>query len=175
MNKKHIELPQNLKRVNYYAGKLLTAEDFQTEQQYFKDRIKLHNRFLHGYGIVSGLEVSISSKLPEALTVSRGYAIDPLGNDVILPMDMQASFPTAGIAVYLVLCWAERGIDLMPMLSSGGEGEQLTASRIEEYALLKYETNKHQANQTGVVLARLKKIRGKWKIDKQFRAHRVRA
>jgi len=174
MNKKPIELLLNLKRVNYFAGKMLTPEDFRTEQQYFKDRMKLHNRFLHGYGIVSGLGVSISAKSPEAIVVSPGYAIDPQGNDVILSMDMQGSFPSAGTAAYLVLCWAEREVDLMPISYSGGEGEQLVASRIEEYALLKYETDKRKADQTGVVLARLKKIRGKWKIDKQFRTHRVR-
>jgi hypothetical protein len=174
MNKKPVELLLNLKRVNYFAGKMLTPEDFQTEQQYFKDRMKLHNRFLHGYGIVSGLGVTISDQSPEALMVSRGYAIDPYGNDVIVPKDMQGLFPVDGNSAYLVLCWAEREVDLMPIFSSGGEGEQLMASRIEEYAVLKYETDKRKADQTGVVLARLKKIHGKWKIDKQFRAHRVR-
>lgn len=174
MNKKHIKLPQNFKRVNYYAGKMLTPEDFKTDQQYFKDRMKLHNRFLHGYGTVSGLGVSIADKSTEALVVSLGYAIDPDGNDVILPKDMLGSFPSAGIAAYLVLCWAEREVDLIPFLYSSSEGEQLVASRIEEYAVLKYETDKRKADQTGVVLARLKKIRGKWKIDKQFRARRIR-
>lgn len=114
MNKNHIELPQNFKRVNYYAGKMLTLEDFKTDQQYYKDRMKLHNRFLHGCGIVSGLKISLSNKLGDVLVVSPGYAIDPHGNDVILPKDLLASLPAKGISVYLVLRWAEREVDLMP-------------------------------------------------------------
>ena len=174
MNKKPIDLPQNLKRVNYYAGKMLTLEDFKADQQYFKDRMKLHNRFLHGYGIVSGLEISLSNKLAEVLIVSPGYAIDPRGNDLILPKDVQATMPAKGNSIYLVLRWAEREVDLIPLLSSSVEGEQFVATRIEEYAVLEDETDKRKATQAGAVLARLKKIRGKWKVDKQFRAHRVR-
>jgi hypothetical protein len=175
MNKRYVDILKNLKRVNYFTGKLLTLDDFQTEQQYFKDRMDLHNRYLHGNGIVSGLEASLSTKSPCTLRISPGYAIDAYGNDVIAPADLQGPLPADGNSAYLVLCWAEREVDLIPFLNSGGEGEQLVASHLEEYAVLKYEFDKRKASQTGVILARLKKVRGKWKIDKQFHPHRIRA
>src|SRR5439155_8263842 len=44
--------------LSYVHGQLLTAIDLQTEQAYFREKLKLHNRCLHGYGIVCGLDIS---------------------------------------------------------------------------------------------------------------------
>jgi hypothetical protein len=41
----------------YFHGQLLSAADMRTEQSYFREKLKLHNRCLHGYGVVCGLEV----------------------------------------------------------------------------------------------------------------------
>jgi hypothetical protein len=49
----------DLVRLRYFYGQLLGAEDFQAEQRYFREKLKLHNRCLHGYGVVCGLEVEI--------------------------------------------------------------------------------------------------------------------
>jgi hypothetical protein len=46
-----------LTRLRYFHGQLLSHYDFQAEQNYFRERLKLHNRCLHGYGTVCGLEV----------------------------------------------------------------------------------------------------------------------
>jgi hypothetical protein len=45
-------------RLSYFHGQLLEARDFQTEQSYFREKLKLHNRCLHGYGTVCGLRVA---------------------------------------------------------------------------------------------------------------------
>ncbi|HEX5736462.1 MAG TPA: hypothetical protein VF131_26765 [Blastocatellia bacterium] len=47
----------DFKRLNYFYGQMLGAADFQAEQNYFREKLKLHNRCLHGYGTVCGLEV----------------------------------------------------------------------------------------------------------------------
>jgi hypothetical protein len=47
----------DLKRLNYFYGQMLGVADFQTEQNYFREKLKLHNRCLHGYGVVCGLKV----------------------------------------------------------------------------------------------------------------------
>src|ERR1700719_3471012 len=44
-------------RLRYFYGRMLSAEDFQTEQNFFREKLKLHNRCLHGYGVVCGLRV----------------------------------------------------------------------------------------------------------------------
>ncbi len=45
-------------RLKYFYGQMLGANDFATEQSYFREKLKLHNRCLHGYGTVCGLEVT---------------------------------------------------------------------------------------------------------------------
>ena len=45
------------KRLKYSYGQMLGADDFHTEQNYFREKFKLHNRCLHGYGTVCGLMV----------------------------------------------------------------------------------------------------------------------
>lgn len=47
----------SFERLNYYYGQPLGVSDFKTEQTYFREKIKLHNRCFHGVGIVCGLEV----------------------------------------------------------------------------------------------------------------------
>ncbi len=44
-------------RLNFYYGQPLGVADFQTEQNYFLEKLRLYNRCFHGYGIVCGLEV----------------------------------------------------------------------------------------------------------------------
>ena len=68
-------------RPHYYAGRLLTAADLQDEQDYFRARLRLHNRLLHGWGVVTGLQVSESAG---TLTVSAGLALDCAGNELVL-------------------------------------------------------------------------------------------
>ena len=47
------------RRVNFFDGLLLTAADLAAEQEYHRGMRYLHNR-LHGYGTVSGLEVTVA-------------------------------------------------------------------------------------------------------------------
>lgn len=51
------EVP-DFERLNYFYGQMLGAADFRSEQAYFREKLKLHNRCLHGYGVVCGLEVT---------------------------------------------------------------------------------------------------------------------
>ncbi len=57
--KKHIcaEIPE-FERLNYFYGQMLSAADFRSEQAYLREKLKLHNRCLHGYGVICGLEVT---------------------------------------------------------------------------------------------------------------------
>jgi hypothetical protein len=47
----------DLRRLNYFFGQMLGVDDFRGEQSYFREKHKLHNRCLHGYGTVCGLLV----------------------------------------------------------------------------------------------------------------------
>lgn len=70
-------------RVRYFDGLLLDAHDFQTEQDYHRERSALHNR-LHGWGVVCGLAVEPTDPASSSVTVSPGMAIDAHGREILL-------------------------------------------------------------------------------------------
>ncbi len=71
-----------LQRVSYFFGQVLGEDDFKTEQNYFIEKHRLHNRHLHGWGVVNGLEVSVDKG--NVVHVSPGIAIDCAGNEILL-------------------------------------------------------------------------------------------
>ncbi len=76
------------KRLNYYHGMLLTEKDFQDEQTYFREKMKLHNR-LHGYGVVWGLEIKLKcikngEVKDQKICIEPGFALDCEGNEIIV-------------------------------------------------------------------------------------------
>lgn len=75
------------KRNNYFFGKLLTVNDFQLEQQYFKGKHELTNQLFHGSGIAEGLVVEELKQYDGEwkIKLTKGIAIDRLGNDIIVP------------------------------------------------------------------------------------------
>ena len=44
-------------RPRFFAGQLLTEQDLNRLQTYVIEKNRLHNRYLHGWGVVCGLEV----------------------------------------------------------------------------------------------------------------------
>ncbi|MFZ3327026.1 MAG: hypothetical protein WA231_14525 [Methylocella sp.] len=70
-------------RNHYYRGKLLTERDFADEQQYQRDRMRLHTLALHGWGVVCGLAVKPHPFCPDRrLVVDEGCAIDCCGREI---------------------------------------------------------------------------------------------
>ncbi len=72
-----------IERTRYFTGQLLDEADFTQEQLYFRDKLRRHNRMLHGWGIVSGLAVRPGTADGE-LTVEPGYALDGYGNEIVV-------------------------------------------------------------------------------------------
>jgi hypothetical protein len=75
-------------RVNHFHGLRLESEDFETGERYHVEKRKLHNRCLHGWGVVprfeGALKVVSRRRGDMSVDVSPGYAIDGQGNDLIL-------------------------------------------------------------------------------------------
>jgi len=167
----------NLKRNKYFSGKLMSEKDFQDEQDYHNEKRRLHNQWLHGYGVATGLEVSVSDDPPGNVRVEAGYAIDRAGNDVILPEAQLVPFPERGKKACLVIEYAERETDCVPGPSNAYEDDSMVATRVEEYAALRLEMARVGEEETcegnGIVLAQLKKRGGVWRVDKRFEAKRL--
>lgn len=90
------ELPDFL-RLTYFHGQMLAACDFQGEQAYFVEKLRLRNRCLHGYGVACGLRVSPVRSENDCgadpdqhqprITLHPGVALDCLGNEIVVRRD----------------------------------------------------------------------------------------
>lgn len=99
-----------MERNRYFTGKYMTARDFAGEQAYFLNRQRLHNRLLHGWGIVCGLRVLEHPKnecREHWVVVKAGVAIDCCGREIVLHEDMAIEVP----------------LDELPLLDEPGEEE----------------------------------------------------
>lgn len=73
-----------LERPRYEADDYVSAADLNAEQLYRLERVWHHNRFLHGEGVVCGLQVvpaRIAAR-PWAIRVCPGYAIGCCGEEI---------------------------------------------------------------------------------------------
>ncbi len=97
-----------LKRNHFFSGKFLTAEDLTLEQEYVREKLKRHNRYLHGFGVVFGLEVS---KRGSAVVISPGLAIDCQGNEIVIPEPLEQALPNRdlGSTVFLSIKLFRKG------------------------------------------------------------------
>jgi hypothetical protein len=73
-------------RPRFFAGQLLTEADLNRLERYIVQKNKLHNRYLHGWGVVCGLEV-VCHPCPDRVTLQTGYALSPCGDDIIVCRD----------------------------------------------------------------------------------------
>lgn len=78
---------QCLCRPRFFPGQLLTDEDLNRLQRYVIDKNKLHNRYLHGWGVACGLEVVCDPCSPRSVIVRTGYALSPCGDDIVVCED----------------------------------------------------------------------------------------
>jgi hypothetical protein len=76
-----------LERVSYFDGQMITAADMIDEEQYFLQKLRRHNRFLHGWGVVAGLDVRAAPTKdePGRVRIDCGYALSPQGDEIYVP------------------------------------------------------------------------------------------
>ncbi|MBN2440650.1 MAG: hypothetical protein JXJ04_04875 [Spirochaetales bacterium] len=83
-----------IERPEYFRGQMLTDADLIAGQKYFIEKNKLHNRSLHGWGVVCGLKVKCfpcctGHGASGKVLVEKGYAIDCCGNDIVVPGEFE--------------------------------------------------------------------------------------
>ncbi len=124
-------MTDKIRRVNYFTGQLLTTADFQDEQEYFRQKMKRHNRFLHGSGVVYGLELSL---LNDSVIVQPGLALDCAGNEILLPVKQAVGLPAVARQLYVVVSYLEYGDAMVPVVGAPPDtGEEtMQPSRIFE-------------------------------------------
>lgn len=160
-----------LARNHYYVGRLLSAQDFQLEQDYFRRRLRRLNRELHGAGVVRGLQVSVHPKdggTGEQIVVHPGFAIDLNGEEIEVGFEASISLPETESHLSVMLSHCDHLAH--PALTSDEENVQFT--RTEETFALHLETTPAE---NGIALAHLSRTTGGWKVDQSFLAPRARS
>lgn len=79
----------NLRRMNPFEGLCLTSGDLLDEQIYHRRTLHRHSLFMHGFGVVQGLQVELEQKKKKYTAVIKaGYGITREGQGVQLPQDV---------------------------------------------------------------------------------------
>ena len=99
-----------LERPNWFEGRLLTSGDLDRQQSYVRERMRRRNRLLHGWGVVTGLDVEARDGV--SLSIAPGFALDAAGNEIIVPSEIvldakQAGLQQAGKMHWLAIRWDE--------------------------------------------------------------------
>ena len=179
--------PKPLKRVHYFAGQLLTADELAAEQEYFLERLRRHNQYCHGWGIVCGLDLDVNEA---QVTVAPGMALDCYGNEIILQRPTTVLLPADEPVqrLYVVIHYEECETDPVPSVGAPFHFDTKLEqySRITETFLLKLavENPAHGhvrrkgrcqpcGSPHGVSLGRLRRLKRRWRIDTRYRRCQV--
>lgn len=148
-------------RVRFFSGQSLSATDFETEQTYFIEKLRLHNRMLHGIGVVRGLDVTPDPNDANGIIVSSGFALDPFGNQILVAAQVRVKIGACKTdACFLTLYYAEAPTHPIPVANGKVESSRIT----EGFSILTAQTD----NAQGVILARLICQSDQFVIDRSY-------
>lgn len=112
----------------YEAGGRLAAADLRDEQEYRRQRLRRHNRVLHGWGVVCGLAVVAAPNRdhPWMVRVCPGYALGPHGDEILVgcavPFDVGAALwqaPARTRVVFIAIRADEAAGEPVPVVPAG--------------------------------------------------------
>ncbi|MGH9674012.1 MAG: hypothetical protein ACRD44_12595 [Bryobacteraceae bacterium] len=133
-----------LEHPRYFYGQLLGVRHFESEHEYFKAKLWMLNRLVHGYGVVCGLDVKEAPNEPGSVSVMPGLALDKWGREIVVvapsaPVKVEPYQPPQrqeprppdrddgddcgpeGWA-HLVICYSECATDPEPVMAGGCDG-----------------------------------------------------
>lgn len=144
-------------RNKFFYGKLLSVDDFQTEQDYFRKKNRLLNRSLEGSGIVHGLEVSNIERVNNeiSLQITAGYALDSCGDLIVVENDTTVTIPTllTDETLYLSIHYLECNKDRVASISESSNCEEHCCyNRISEIYEFKIDNTPPAENNNDAVL-----------------------
>lgn len=159
----------SLKRPLFFAGQLLDAATLTAEQDYHREKLRLHNRALLGFGVVSGLAVRVESAGAggQRIVVEPGYAIDRNGEQIFLPWETKLAISASGEFAFVTLRFWERPSSPVP--AAGDVPSSMPC--VEEVCVLGVGS---APVEPAVALARLLRSELGWRVDPAFEAPRAR-
>ena len=181
-----------LKRLRFFTGQVLTAQSFELEQKYFREKLKRHNRALHGFGIVSGLKVIVEAG---QIIVEPGLALDCQGDELVVGKPVVVSPVTCDWpSAYVQVGFAEVYTDLIPAaglaaptLTEACELDMKEASTITESGeLFVAQENSNRGHRHlrarwlacgqphALTIAKLKRGSQGWRVERGYRAPAIK-
>ena len=164
-----------IKRNHYFHGKFLTEKDLSDEQHYFREKQRLLNLNIFGWGSVSGLHVSAGKS---DITVAPGMALDGYGREIVLMKRATIPLPKKRLCWWVVVQYAERQTDPVPVRGNGGDTSQ--PSRIEEGVEISYASENpcdqkmtKNAGPECIAIAKLTWKHSGWRVAKRLPCPRV--
>ena len=165
-----------LSRPRYFAGRLLTVDDFNQEQTYVIERCKRHNRSLHGFGVVSGLRVTTAAG---KIKISAGLALDCEGNEIIIPADQTLPPPAFNSRVaFVTVKYSEQCESVVP--------PDEPATIVESFELIFTTDNQNKGHRHlkarwlacgklhGLTLAKIRQVESGWRVDRSYRPPEIK-
>jgi hypothetical protein len=156
---------KKLERMNYFMGFFTTARDWEVEQTYHREKLRLHEQWLHNTpGIVGAVGEELRVVAAGGLTVRvlPGAALDGLGREIYLaeacevklgdePAVAQAKQAETAIGVYITIKYDEAKVDYIENVE---QPQYSGYSRVEERPCLEATLDKPDG-QAQLELARI--------------------
>lgn len=76
-----------LERTRFFQRQLVTADDLTQDQEYFRARLRRHNRLLHGWGVVCGARCRRGPGDGE-IVIEPGFVLGPQGDEITVDREV---------------------------------------------------------------------------------------
>lgn len=131
-----------LERPRYFPRQLITPAEMTLEQNYFRDKMRRHNRLLHGWGVVCGAKVCLAPKPdksdaePWKVVVDPGYILGPYGDEIMIELERVVDLRTEGL---ISVCGEPAGEVVDPWCSDVFVRREEEGGDITLYVAVKYK------------------------------------
>jgi len=140
---------EQFEKNQFFQGKLMTARDMETEQEYHAERLHAVNRFATGRGILYGAEVSAveESDSELAVTIEPGIILDAHGRPIVIEHSTTKTLPLPSAdTIYLYIRFDRSELESVPVPEvRGASSEEYTSNRVVEGFELTYQESEPES------------------------------
>jgi hypothetical protein len=84
-----------LERTRFFARQLITPDDLIQDQIYYRDKLRRHNRLLHGWGVVCGARIRKGQGDCD-IVIEPGYILGPYGDEIFIDQEITVNLCQQG-------------------------------------------------------------------------------
>ncbi|TKB88001.1 MAG: hypothetical protein E8D43_00600, partial [Nitrospira sp.] len=118
-------MAEEIKRLNYFLGQFLEAEDFQAEQNYHVDMRRHGNHALYyTAGILDG-GFQVTKVSVNKIQIGAGIGVDAQGRELVIlsPVEKETTGFTGGLKAYVLIQYGENQADPKRNAEDGSNAE----------------------------------------------------